>query len=333
MRSSHLSLTPSADPGRRPRAGSRFWPWPSAGLLLALALSLGGAGSIPLAQAARAGDYTSFVIMAVRKAGPADRTVCVGDRVDVRASVALRSMNDGVIQPAFTRLMGWSLAASVADPGIGAISPAANETRLDTDPIGQARFTFTAQKAGTTTVKVDGKVVTSRLLGVALSSDTVTGEMPVTVKTCEYRVSVIAIWTMEGPITLIAKITDAGLPLLPGFDDKYLGKADVTWSGVTQYPPPCHVIHDPVPSRASIVAEKLGDLLEVTVRFEATAAMLSTLVCPTASQAMFANQFLTPDVLHSSVPDYGGTFKQEPALGPKTLSQVADVSVVPVSEQ
>jgi hypothetical protein len=331
MRSPHPPVTHSAHAGRPPRAGSRFWPWPWAGLLLALALSLAGAGKIPSAQAARAGDFSKKIYLSVTKAGSAERTICVGDKVEVQARVlqVVEVVGEGL---QFGRLIGVPLQASVADPGIGAISPAANVTSLDTDPLGVAQFTFAAKKTGTTTVKVDGKLIQKELLGLVLSSDTVTGQLPITVEKCEYRVIVTAVWKMEGPISLFAEITDAALA--PNGDGKYAGNADVKWTSAWTYPPPCHVVPHPKPSRAYITGEidAKGDL-EVNIIFEDTLGLAATLVCPTGAGEIVTG-VLQPESLRLWFRTSGGTDRRHPALkGTATLSQLATVTLIPVSGQ
>jgi hypothetical protein len=74
-----------------------------------------------------------------------EKTICVGDTVPLTASAikAYEIVGEG---PRLARLYGLPLDASVADPGIGVVTPETNVTSLDTDPVGEARFTFTARR-------------------------------------------------------------------------------------------------------------------------------------------------------------------------------------------
>ena len=305
------------------------------GLLLSVALSL-GAVSIPAAQAARAADLNKNIYLFVTKAGSAERTICVGDKVDisVRVLAVVEVLNDPNAEKQFAPLIGVPLQASVTNPSVGVISPAASATTVSADPIGQATFIFTAQKAGTTTIQVDGKLIHNQLLGVVLSSDTVTGKLALTVETCAYRVDATGVWHQEGKITLIAEITDAALA--PLGDGKYAGNADVKWFGEFRYPPPCYVVMHPAPSRAYITGTAIGtDLLEVKMNFEATPAMFSTIFCPKSNSVdMFAGQMLTPESLRLWVLTSGGTSRRKPSLGGiQVLDGTAIVTVIPVKGQ
>ena len=139
-------------------------------------------------------------------------------------------LNDPNADKQFAALYGVPLQASVTDPGVGAISPAASTTNVGGDPAGQVKFTFTAQKPGATTIQVDGKLIHKQLLGVVLSSDTITGKLALTVEKCAYRLDATAVWHLvdsRAKDTLIAEITDAALA--PTGDGNFAGNADVKW--------------------------------------------------------------------------------------------------------
>jgi len=340
IRNPHRSGPMPASTFARGRAG-RWLPswrsrWAWAGLLLALALSLGGARSTPAAQAAPAGDYSKKIYMLVTKAGSAERTICVGDKVVVRARVAkvVKVVDTGDVLSdglQFAPLYGVPLEASVADPGIGSISPASSVTSLDADPVGEARFTFAAKKAGTTTVKVVGKVIKKELFGVALSSETVSGEITVTVEKCEYRVNATAIWRSAPNATIIAVITDAALA--QDGDGKYQGNADVSWAEL-EVAPPCTVIHyGPAPSRAFITGETLGsDLMEVKVIYEQTPSLGATVACPPIGIVERPESvMLGAESLRFWVLTSGGSATRHPALeGAPTFDGTVIVDVRPV---
>jgi hypothetical protein len=304
-------------------------------LLLALVFGLGAAGHTASAQAARAADYRKQIYLVVSKAGSAERTVCVGDKVDISARVltVVDVLNDPNAEKQFARLMGVPLQASVTDPGIGTVTPAASTTPVNGDPPGQARFTFSAKAAGTTTVKVEGTLINTQVLGVVLSADTVSGDLTLTVEKCVYRIDATGVWHMEGNITLIAEITNAALA--PDGQGNYAGNADVNWFAETKYPPPCRVAHHPPPSRAYVTGNSIGrDLLEVNVTFEATPAMSSTLICPTRSSDMLGDHPITPDTARFWVISTGGSATRHPTLlGASTTDRVVIYTVTRVTGQ
>jgi hypothetical protein len=297
-------------------------------LLFVLALSVGAAGQTLPAQAAHSPAYSETFSTYVHKAGSPERTVCVGDKLDVRA-IVFKEVRGGASNepgPDLSVLYGVPLAASVSDPNIGTISPPALVTSLDTDRAGEARLTFTAKKAGDTTITVDAFLTTKQ----ALSALTVTGHLPVTVKQCLYRVTVNAIWHMPQNITLMAKITDAGLPYLPLYTDVYSGDADVKWVAATKPLASCYVIHHAEESHATMFGSMLGDLLELKITFHGTPALSATEICPHLTGTLWASQMLFPETLHVFVPEYGGTASAQPGLlGADPVTKQATITVFP----
>jgi hypothetical protein len=278
-------------------------------------------------QAAPGLDYSTKVYLYVRKV-QGEKTICVGDTVPLTASAikAYEIVGEG---PRLARLYGVPLETLVADPSIGVVTPETNVTSLDTDPVGEARFTFTAKKTGTTSITVNGMLNRKQLLGIVVSQEVVTGSAQVTVEACEYRVNATAVWHLQD-ISLTALIENAGLVADEGAEGQYHGNADVKWVGSTVYPPPCYVLHHPAPSRAYITGEKLGELLlEVKVVYEDTPALFSDLVCPEASVPMFGDKLLGPEDLQVWVPAFGGTSgTRHPELGGvEVLDSVAVVNV------
>jgi hypothetical protein len=175
---------------------------------------------------------------------------------------------------------------------------------------------------------VNGTLNRKQLLGIVLSREVVTGSAQVTVETCEYQVDATAVWHLQD-ISLTALIENAGLVADEGAEGQYHGNADVKWVGATVYPPPCHVLHHPAPSRAYITGQKLGELLlEVKVVYEDTPALLSDLVCPEASVPMFVDMLLGPEDLQVWVPAFGGRADAAPGLdGVQVLDSAAVVDV------
>jgi hypothetical protein len=291
------------------------------GLLLLAALGLAGA-----AQAAPRLDYSTKVYLYIRKTR-GERTICVGDQVPLEASVlkAYEIVGEG---PRLARLYGVELSAGVKDASIGSVSPDQNLTPLGSDPPGAAQFSFLAKKAGTTAVSMRGVINKKQLYGVVLPQvDTVDGEQGITVEQCEYRVNATAVWHLQD-ISLTALIDNAALVADEGGEGQYHGNADVKWVASTIYPPPCYVVHHPAPSRANITGEKHGALLQVTVQYEATAALFSNQVCPEASTPMFADKLVGPEDLRVWMPAWGGTgTPRHPGLsGAEVLDSVAVVS-------
>jgi hypothetical protein len=315
------SMTESASVSSRwRRRGLR----PAAASLLALLVL----GLVSATQAAPARDYSTKIYMWVRRGS--DRTICVGDRVAVLATAvqAYEIVGEG---PRLANLFGVELEAAVADPSIGTVTPAALTTSVAADVPGQARLTFLATKVGATTLTVNGTIESKRLLGVVLSSNVVTGQIPITVEQCEYRVNAVAVWNLED-ITLTAYIENGPLVADPGGDGHYAGNAEVKWIGATVYDPPCYVAHHPAPSRAYITGEKIGDnLLEVKIVYEPTPALFANLVCPEDNVPLFAGQMLGPGDLRVWVPATGGGAERQPLLsGVKIESSSAVILVRPV---
>jgi hypothetical protein len=166
------------------------------------------------------------------------------------------------------------------------------------------------------------------LFGLVLpQADTVDGELEITVEQCEYRLNATAVWHLQD-ISLTALIDNAALVADDGAEGTYHGNADVTWAASTNYPPPCYVVHHPAPSRAYVTGEKHGELLQVTVQYEETAAFAGNLVCPEASEPAFGDKLVGPEDLQVWVPAAGGTGTPgHPALsGVEVLDSAAVVS-------
>ena len=264
------------------------------------------------AAAAPAPDYRTGLRLEVALAGR-DKRICVGDRVALAASVLKDyEIVDAGVRTA--RLYGVPLAAESSDPSIGALASASATTTLDGDPPGEARFSFIALKAGPATVTVRGTLNPRQLFGLALGGDTVSGSTDVVVEDCAYQANVTAVWRLADS-ELAATIVHAALVPDEGAEGHYHGSAEVTWAGATTYPPPCYVSHHPAPSRAHLAAETVGDdLLQVTVSFEPTPALLADLVCPDSTEPMPASQTLAPEVLRVWVPAAGGSAQGRPGL-------------------
>ncbi|MEP7358680.1 MAG: hypothetical protein ABI847_15645 [Anaerolineales bacterium] len=283
------------------------WRWVSLLALLALALAAAGA-----AWAAPRSDYSTKVYLWVRKLR-ADRTNCVGDAIPILATAvqAYEIVGEG---PRLGSLYGVLLEAEVADPTVGKLLTTSELTSLETDPPGKVLFNFLAEKAGTTTVTVKGRLNKKQLFGVVVSQDTIVGSTEVVVEDCDYQVNVDAVWHLED-ITLSAYVVEGALVAKPGAPGQYAGESDVIWSGETVYPPPCYLNHHPAKSRAYITGEKIGnDLLEVKVVFESTPSLLADLVCPETTLTLFDTQMLSPEDLRVWVPASGGSAARQPDL-------------------
>ena len=280
------------------RSGRWFSGWRAAGLLLVLALGFASA-----AQAAPRRDYSTRVYLWVRRVS--ERTICVGDQVPLAASV-MKAYEIAGEAPRQTVLAGVRLDAAVSGPNIGSLAPASIVTAVQADPPGVARFMFTAEKAGATTITVKGTLIRLQLLGIVFNSDTVMDSVAVTVEKCEYRVNATAIWRQKGDIgdwILIATIENAALAPDPGVIGHYHGTADVKWVGIFPYKAPCWIVTHPPPSAATLTGEVVANsLLKVTLVYQPTPALSSTLICPGASVEQFGSQMLTPGKVSVWVP-------------------------------
>jgi hypothetical protein len=310
---------------RHPHFARRRWVvWLR--LLLLAALGLAGA-----AQAAPGLDYSTKVYLVIRKTR-GERIICVGDEVPLEASVlkAYEIVGEG---PRLARLYGMEINAGVKDAGIGGVSPEKNLTLVGSDPPGVAQFSFLAKKTGTTTVSMRGVINQKQSFGLTLL-DTVDGELEITVEQCEYRVNATAVWHLQDT-SLMALIENAALAPDEGAEGKYHGDADVKWVASTITALPCYVVHHPAPSRAFLTGEKHGELLEVLVKFEETAALFSNLVCPESSVPEFGDKLVGPEDLRVWMPATGGTgTPRHPALsGMEVRDSVAVVDVRVLSEQ
>ena len=278
------------------------------GLLLLLALGFASA-----AQAAPGRDYSTTVYMWVQRVS--ERTICVGDHVPLAASVikAYEIVGEG---PRVANLYGVPLDMAVSDPSIGSLTPETTVTSLQADTPGEARFTFIAKKAGATTITVKGTLIQIQLLGILISSDTVTRNLAVTVEKCEYRVNATAIWHVEN-ITVIATIDEAALAPDEGAEGHYHGNADVKWVAWGDYPPPCFVVQRPASSRAYITGEKQGDyVLEVKVVIEGRPGTFLELHCPAGITVLplSLGHMLSPEDMRLWVLTSGGSATRHPAL-------------------
>lgn len=312
-------------------SGRWFSGWRVAGLLLVLALGFASA-----AQAAPGRDYSTRVYLWARRVS--QRTICVGDQVPLAASV-IKAYEIAGAAPRQTVLAGVRLEAAVSGPNIGSLAPASTVTAVQADPPGVARFTFTAEKAGATTITVKGTLIRLQLLGIVLNSDTVMDSVAVTVEKCEYRVNATAIWRQKGDIgdlILVATIENAALVPDPGVIGHYHGTADVKWVGIFPYKAPCHIDNHPPPSAATLTGEVEGNgLLKVTLVYLPTPALSSTLVCPEASTEQFASQMLTPQKVSLWVPTgLSGSLTFHPDLaGVQIIDGLENVDVRPVPGQ
>lgn len=196
------------------------------GIIVALALLLGIAGQTRPVQATPASSSSIGVWIYAQKLG-GQGTICKGDKVNIRVRVVKRIGIEG--QYKAEMLFGEEVSAFVDRSGVGSISPAKRTTRLESQPIGSTTFTFTAEKAGTTTVVFQAKVNKRVYLGMEIGGNTIITPMEMTVENCEFRVDMFGHWQVPGEanIHIYAKFKDVGM-----FEDgegHYTGKGSAAW--------------------------------------------------------------------------------------------------------
>ena len=196
------------------------------GTIVALALMLGIAGQPRPVQATPASNSSIGVWIYAQKLGK-QGTICKGDKVIIQVRVMKRIGIEGQFKAEM--LFGEEISAFVDRSGVGSISPAKRTTRLGSQPIGSTTFTFTAEKAGTTTVVFQAKVNKVVYLGMEMGGNTIITPIEMTVENCEFRVDMFGHWQVPGEanIHIYAKFKDVGM-----FEDgegHYTGKGSAEW--------------------------------------------------------------------------------------------------------
>jgi hypothetical protein len=231
-------------------------------IALLLALAIGSVGQAPSVEAAPAGDE-NVLIRLYAEPVKGQHTICVGDDAIIRVRVLEGYV--GGEDSSLGRLIGVEVAASVHGGGVGQISPAKNTTRINSDPIGVAYFTFSAEKPGEATVNFLGKLNTFVLFGIAFSSETVTDSVHLTVVHCAYDVQVIS--------TFRAGMTSVGTSNKIIFlVDKERDESTFYVNWVTSAL--CGINSPISESKATVVTERVGDGgVKVDVTFEPSSSI------------------------------------------------------------
>lgn len=188
-RNSNISKDLSAHTaGRYP-----FPRWCTVFIALVLVLIIGSVGKTPPAQAAETA--LSFDMHALTDhEGP----ICKGDNVLINVIVERHSAPGGygdelaeLAQP----VTGVEVKGLVLDPNIGQIS-SPSTTGWTGEYRSAARFWFTAENYGETTVKFDGFVVTPGWFGTKWGGGAkyVSVLFPVKVSPCSYKVNTVSTW-------------------------------------------------------------------------------------------------------------------------------------------
>lgn len=195
-------------------------------IIVVLTLILGIAGQTRPAQATPASSSGIGVWIYAQKVG-GQGTICKGDKVPIRVRVLKRIGIEGEYTAGM--LYGEEVSAFVDRSGVGSISPAKRTTRLESQPIGSTNFTFTAEKAGTTTIVFQAKVNKRVYLGMEVGGNTIITPMEMTVEKCEFKVDMFGHWKVPGEanVHIYARFKDVGM-----FEDgegHYTGKGSASW--------------------------------------------------------------------------------------------------------
>jgi hypothetical protein len=214
---------------RKPRSAYGYRPgmrWQLWLAVLLLTLVLSGARHASTVQAAPPGGSIGIWLLADPVG--ANRTLCVGDQVQIRLTALKRVGTEGAF--ALRRLVGVNIAAAVVGSGgVGSISPASSATTLSSHLVGAAYFSFEAEKPGTVIVEFTARVNRVMLLGYEVTGSTVKTQVVMQVEDCKYRVSLISRWRVPGEaqLTLTARVMIAGMVEDGG--GHYSGTARVQW--------------------------------------------------------------------------------------------------------
>jgi hypothetical protein len=290
-------------PAGRQRAGAVLGrAWLS---LLALALFVGGAGRLQPVQAAPAGYASIHAWLQAEQVG-AQRTLCVGDSVQVRVRLRKRVGEEGTY--AWGTMLGINISAAVVGSGgVGTISPPSIRTAVSSNPPGAAYFTFKAEKPGTVIVNFRGVLNELIFLGIPVSGDGVRTETLFQVEDCKYQLRALSRWRVPGEanLSLVARIVIAGMVEEGG--GRYRGTARVQWYTAVSQVGDCSGTLPP-DSQAEVTGQVFGpDEFAIDMAFD-TANIPLSIDCKGAGGNMTVP--VTPDpvtfFIHPSGGDYSG---------------------------
>jgi hypothetical protein len=208
--------------GSSTQAGNQNPRWRTVFLALVFAFAIGSAGHTPSAQAAPSPQQGfGYRLRAIKLSG--GDFICVGDIVKINVRVTRGFENLQNVQ----QVPGVNVRASSSNDSIGWYAPTQANTGYMADFPGTINFKFHAEKAGTTTLTFEG-TINHTWLGIAIGTYTRTDQVVLTVDECQYRVSGVSDFSVEGAF-VGAVFKDAVMTL--GSDGLYTGTATVQWFG------------------------------------------------------------------------------------------------------
>jgi hypothetical protein len=245
----------------------------------------------------------------------AQRTLCVGDEIQLRAQVFQRVGQEG--DYALGKVVGIPITgAVVGSGGVGSLTPASSLTRLNTNPPGAAYFAFKAEKPGTVILTFQARVNRVAVLGLELRSDTLKTETLLQIEDCKYRVSLISRWQVPGEanLALRARVSFAGMVEDGG--GHYAGTARVQWVVVAGQVGDCQGTLPP-DSTASLTGQVFGpDEFVIDVDFDPAQVPIQVDCRGTGGTRTVE---ITPAPVTFIVPTTGGNVTQSQELrGPPT---------------
>jgi hypothetical protein len=305
-------------------------------LMLALALGLAGAAQPgPALAAPRRATELKYFMTATKLRGTA--LICVGDGVGIDIKVVRAQVTNGVAVNA-EAISGAKVTGAVQDASIGTLAPATNWTGWHGEKPGETYFTFSAIKAGTTTISFEGKIHYQKGIlehfSMSQRNDLVSDTVDVTVQNCAYQVTVSTTWS-EPSRKHTAMIEQ--VPMIADAPGHYKATAPVKWivrEVVAVNGCPLHAVIPTSQADLTAVLGKDGQQLVVDVTYQPLQLVWHTYRSDDCTQGSEIDSTNTAARLTFSVGANGGSGKLPqtltvPGYGVFTSKANATVTRVP----